>query len=668
MPLIKVNSSDPNIGRPFVFFIRFIGVIFITEFVVMLILQYLDVEESILEYFGDSILLSMISAPLLYLLVIRIFVKRIKVESEKAKTAMANELKANAYADKLALKAYAEKIVQSVPSGLLSVSSDLKVLSANPAFCRMYSLKKNPVGNPISEVSLGHKCNEMILAALGGDPIKAEKVIKHDIDGETRYFRVNVTRIVHDDKAGHDVLFAVEDITRQRVSESKVFSMAYRDSLTGLPNRRLFNNRLRQLIASMKREKLKAVLLFLDVDRFKFVNDSLGHECGDEFLKEIAKRLKGSFRPSDTVARFGGDEFVILLGSIKEDEDILGVVKRLFSAFDAPVSLQGHDLRFNVSMGVSIYPNNGETPEVLLKNADTAMYEAKRAGGNNCKFYASEMSIIGAEWVKMEHKLHRAIANEEFVLHYQPQVNLDTGELIGMEALIRWQEPEAGLISPGRFIPLAEETGLIIPIGKWLLRRACVQAKEWQDKGLNNTRVSVNISMLQFRHDGFLKLVADVLDETGLNPVNLELELTESIIMHDAGETIGRLSELKKLGLRLAIDDFGTGYSSLSYLKSMPIDILKIDQSFVRDITTDKGDEAIVKAIIRLGHNLNIETIAEGVETEQQLRLLKEHFCGNIQGYLISKPVPPAEAEKFLDRSWRLGAKIRAMKVWGSKC
>ncbi len=648
------KDTSPQSKRSFVLFIRFIGVIFIVEFIVMLILKYLDVEETALEYFGDAILLSIISAPFLYFLVIRVFIKRIAAESEKAKAASENELKARAYAEKMALKAYADNIVQSVPTGLLSISRDLKILSANPSFYRMFSMDTKSVGMHILETPLGERCKDMISSALGADALRSEKVIRFEIDGDAKYFRVNITPIVHDGKVDHDALVILEDITRRRETERKIFSMAYHDNLTGLPNRRLFNNRLRQVIATMKRERRMVALLFVDVDRFKYINDTLGHDIGDDFLKEMAARLRDAIRPGDTVARFGGDEFVILVVGIKEQEHILKIVKRIFSVLDAPVSLQGHDLCLSVSIGVSIYPDSGETPELLLKTADTAMYQAKLSGGNNCMFYESEMGLLGSEWIKMEHKLHRAIDREEFVLYYQPQVNIKTGELVGMEALMRWQDPDVGLRSPCEFIPMAEETGLIIPLGAWLLRKACAQGRAWQERGLKGCRVSVNISMRQFAQENFLQLVTDVLKETGFDPVNLELELTESILMKNAEETILRLSALKKLGIRLAIDDFGTGYSSLSYLKIMPIDVLKIDQGFVRDVTSDAGDEAIVKAIIRMGHSLGIETIAEGVETEEQLELLKRHYCGNIQGYLLSKPRPPGEIERFLEKSWSL--------------
>lgn len=662
MSIIQVKSSDSNIGRPFVFFIRFIGVIFIAEFIVMLLLKYFGVEETTLEFLGDSILLSIISAPFLYLLVIRVFIKRLTAESAKVRAASENELRATAYAEKMALKAYADNIVQSVPTGLLSISSDLRVLSANPAFCRMFALQADPVGSPVSEVPLCDKSKDMILAALSEDLCKDEKVVKLRIGDEVRYFRVNVTPMIQETKVQANALIIATDITRRRDSERKIFTMAYHDNLTGLPNRRLFNNRLRQVIATMSRERLMVAILFLDVDRFKYINDSLGHDVGDEFLKEIALRLRKTIRPSDTVARFGGDEFVILLGGIRREENILNVVKRIFTAFESPVTLKEHELRLSASMGVSIYPNCGDTPEALLKTADTAMYQAKESGGNKCQFYESEMGLLGAQWIKMEHKLNRAIAFNEFKLFYQPQINLATGNLVGMETLLRWQAPDAGIISPTVFIPMAEETGLIIPIGEWVLRNACAQAKSWQDKGYRCSKVSVNISMLQFARENFVQLVMDVLKETGLNPQNLELELTESIIMKNAEEIIEKLSALKDLGIRLAIDDFGTGYSSLSYLKLMPIDVIKIDRGFVKDINTDTGDEAIVKAIIRMGHSLDIETIAEGVETGEQLQVLKGHHCANIQGYLISRPGPPEAVEEFLYNSWNLDKKTSRLK------
>ncbi len=654
-PLLHSKSLESAAGKPFIIFIRILGIIFVTEFFVMGLLWLLDIETVILEFLADSVLLSVISSPFLYLLVIKVVTRRIEVEAEKAQVAMENELKAEAYAENMALKAYADNIVQSVHSGLLSISSDLTILSANPAFISIFSLEADPTGMPVSEVLPFPEVEQMISAALGEDSLIEEKVLQHKVGTEIMYLQVNVTRILQDEKVETGALVIVTDITDKKKSEDEIFFMAHHDILTGLPNRRLLLDRLEQTIATLNRQKVMTAILFLDLDRFKFINDTLGHDFGDEFLKEIAIRLKSCVRPGDTVARLGGDEFVILLTSVKGEDDVLKVVKRLFSVFDTTVTLQGHNLKVTTSIGVSMYPNGGETPEALLKNADTAMYNAKSAGRNNCKFYESEMSVIGAEWVKLEHKLHKAVAQNEFVLYYQPQVKITTGEIVGMEALIRWQEPETGLISPGEFIPIAEETGLIIPIGEWVLRTACIQAKAWQDQGLKNIRMSVNISMQQFRQKNFINFVADVIGETGIDPANLELELTESLLMENATETIERLSVLKDLGVRLSIDDFGTGYSSLTYLKLMPIDVLKIDQGFVRDITIDANDEAIVTAIISMGQSLNLEIIAEGVETEAQLKLLQHHHCGNIQGYLISKPGPPVEVEKFLDKSWRLG-------------
>jgi diguanylate cyclase (GGDEF)-like protein len=395
-----------------------------------------------------------------------------------------------------------------------------------------------------------------------------------------------------------------------------------------------------------------AAVLFLDLDRFKFINDTLGHTVGDELLKIVAKRLTRSIRPSDTAARLGGDEFILLLSDLASVDDVTKVIKRIHGSFDAPVNLKGHELTVTASIGVSVFPADGADAEELIKNADTAMYRAKAEGRNNAQFYTPAMNETGMEWIRLERKLRVAIEKEEFVLHYQPQIDLSTGKVIAVESLVRWQEPETGLIPPGGFIKMAEDTGLIVQIGEWVLRKSCMDCKRWHDMSLNRVHVSVNLSMRQFKREGFVATVAGVLEETGLPPEKLELELTESIIIEDADETVKKLQELKNMGVRLAIDDFGTGYSSLAYLKRMPLDVLKIDQSFVRDINVDEGDRAICAAVIRLAGSLGIKVVAEGVETTEQLGLLKELDCGYIQGYLVTKPVPYSDVQEYLDRDW----------------
>ncbi len=453
--------------------------------------------------------------------------------------------------------------------------------------------------------------------------------------------------------SGWNAIGIVRDITERKRFEETIRDMAYMDQLTGLPNRFLLTDRLNQVLARGRRFGFLVAFLFLDLDRFKVVNDTLGHAVGDELLKEVAKRLRQCTRDADTVARIGGDEFTVLVQDLKKVEDVTKVAEKIFSAFKEPFRIAGHELFVTASMGVSIYPNDGIDAETLFKNADIAMYRAKDEGRNNFQLYTPTMNIKAMERLKLENKLRRAVEKEEFELYYQPQVDLSTGRVIGMEALVRWNEPDQGVVSPGEFIPLAEDTGLIIPIGEWVLREACRQLKRWHDEGYEPVTVAVNISMRQFRQKDFVGTVASILEETGLDPGRLDLELTESMIMEDTGTTIGLLRKLKEMGIRLTIDDFGTGYSSLEYLKQMPIDMLKIAQTFVRDITVDQDDALIATAIIRIAHSLKIEVIAEGVETTEQLELLRALECDKIQGYCISRPVPAKKAVSFLGKEKR---------------
>ncbi|MCL4872701.1 EAL domain-containing protein [bacterium] len=440
------------------------------------------------------------------------------------------------------------------------------------------------------------------------------------------------------------------EVEVRKRSEDAVKHMAYHDALTGLPNRLVLIDRVSQVLARGRWHGRIAAIIYLDLDRFKVINDTLGHHAGDELLKEVALRLVKCVRSGDTVVRQGGDEFIMLLQDINRIEDITTVVQKVFSAFDSHFMLAGREFGITASLGISIYPDDGEDVETLFKNADIAMYQAKEEGGNKHKFYTAAMNEKFLQRLDFERRMRRALENDEFILYYQPEVDIDTGEVSGVEALIRWRDPELGLLMPGDFIPLAEDTGLIIPIGEWALRAACAQNREWQERGLRPVIMAVNLSMRQFRENDFMGSLMRVLEETGLDPKWLELELTESIIMDNAESVIGTLRELKSMGVRLTIDDFGTGYSSLEYLKRMPINKLKIAQSFIKGITTDPDDVAIANTVISIGHSMKMEVLAEGVETVEQLLLLRTLKCDKVQGFLMSRPVPAGQAESLLEK------------------
>ena len=445
---------------------------------------------------------------------------------------------------------------------------------------------------------------------------------------------------------------AAHELTEE-VEHTKV-RMAYlaqHDALTSLPNRMLLNDRLAQAMALAQRQGKQLALMFLDMDRFKYINDSMGHSVGDQLLISVAQRLTSAVRSSDTVCRQGGDEFVILLADVEHAADAALSAQKILTALTAPHRIGALELHITVSLGISVYPDDGESVDTLIKSADTAMYHAKENGRNNFQFFEPDMNLMVVERHAIESGLRRALERQELVLHYQPKINLDTGSITGVEALIRWQHPQRGLMLPEQFIWVAEDCGLIIPIGMWVLREACQQARAWQAAGMPPIAIAVNISAIQFRHRDFLAQLATVLADTGLAPQCLELELTESVLMHDANTTITVLNGLKGLGVRLAIDDFGTGYSSLSYLKHFQIDTLKIDQSFLRDIThagSDSADAAIVTAVVCMGKSLNQRVIAEGVETREQMAFLQARGCGEGQGYFFSRPVTAAALTTLL--------------------
>ncbi len=435
------------------------------------------------------------------------------------------------------------------------------------------------------------------------------------------------------------VIGTYEDITERKVAEDRVKFLAFYDALTELPNRALLQDRLSKALANARRQKDRVALLFLDLDRFKDTNDSLGHSLGDLLLQNVAERLKRCAREQDTVARLGGDEFLIVLTNVKEIADASVAAERFMQAMTAEFVVQGHSLSINCSVGISMFPEHGTDGEILIKNADAAMYSAKESGRNNFRFFTEDMNAQGVERLTLGNGLRLALDKKELFLVYQPQVDIVSGKIIGLEALLRWQHPTLGLVPPDKFIRIAENSGLIMPIGEWVLRTSCSQARKWQDEGIPAVSVAVNVSAVQFRQEGFCQLIRKVLDETGLAPQHLELELTESLLLSSADVTLSVLQELKAMGLTLAIDDFGTGYSSLSYLKQFPVSKLKIDRAFIRDVAVNPDDAAITAAIISMAKSLNLKVIAEGVENEAQMTFLQAHHCDEIQGYYFSKPL-----------------------------
>jgi diguanylate cyclase (GGDEF)-like protein len=431
--------------------------------------------------------------------------------------------------------------------------------------------------------------------------------------------------------------------------QSHLDYLAHHDPLTDLPNRLLLLDRLSQAVNKAARNHGQLAVLFIDLDRFKNINDSVGHFVGDQVLKMAANRLSQCIRHEDTVSRLGGDEFTILVEESHTPEDVVIVAQKVMVAIEQPFVVEGHDFYLSCSIGISMYPQNGRDAEELLRNADAAMYKAKDQGRNNFQFYTEDMTERALQHVRMEASLRRAIEQHEFVVYYQPQIDLATERIVGLEALVRWQHPELGLIPPAEFIPLAEETGLIVTLGEWVLNTACTQARAWYDAGLNPGRVAVNLSGKQLHTDEIVSVVKKALGQTGCEAAWLELEVSENFYMREAEQSIAILRQIQALGVELAIDDFGTGYSSLAYLKQLPISKLKIDRSFVKDIAHDADDEAIARAVIALGRSMKLRVIAEGVETEEQLRFLKREGCDEIQGYLYSRPLPADQATAMLE-------------------
>lgn len=441
------------------------------------------------------------------------------------------------------------------------------------------------------------------------------------------------------------------EITERQRAEEKVNHMAYYDSLTNLPNPALFRNRLTHELGRSGGGRKMSAIVYFSLDRFKNIGDTLGQTVGDEILRSFAERLAGCVRKTDTAAYFGGSEFALLANEVGGAEDCAKIAQKIKNCLLPPFDCDGRELYITASFGISLAPNDGDDCQALLKNASTALHRARQSGGDNYQFYKADMHERALKSLSLENSLRRGLEREEFVLHYQPQICAETGKLTGTEALVRWQHPELGMVSPLEFIPIAEATGLIVPLGEWVLRTACVQNAAWQRAGFTPTRVGVNLSLRQFQQSNLVETVSRILIDSKLEPQYLELELTESSLMDNAEMTIETLRRLRNLGIKISIDDFGSGYSSLSYLKNLPIDVLKIDRAFVTDIAVGSSDAAIVKTIITLAHNLRLKTIAEGVETEEQSKILSNLGCDEMQGYLFSKPLAADALESFLRRA-----------------
>lgn len=545
-----------------------------------------------------------------------------------------------------------ERALEASANAIMILSArapDYVIEYVNPAFERMTGYAREEVIGRNPDFLLGddraqHGVTEM-LAAFREKREGNTMLRNYRKDGTLYWNDLYVAPVKDEDKAVRHFVVIQYDVTAIKHSEARLQYQAHHDALTGLPNRVLLNERLGQAIADLSGTFW---LVYLDLDRFKVVNDSLGHQAGDVLLKHVAERLRAAVKPSDMVARFGGDEYVMILSAPGAGATITATVQAILDAVAQPLIIEGHEFFPTCSMGIAACPTDGKDEATLMRHADIAMYRAKELGRNNYQFYSCAMNARTLERLHLEAELRHALERDEFVLHYQPQVDLHSGQIVGMEALIRWNHPELGMVPPDHFIGLAEETGLIIPIGAWVLRTACAQNGRWQRSGFAGLRVAVNLSARQFGAKDLINSIIAVLEETGLAADSLDIELTESALMADVDGAVASMRALKAIGIHLSLDDFGTGYSSLSYLKRFPIDVLKIDQSFVRDIMSDPDDAAIVASIISLAHNLKLRVIAEGVETAAQSAYLRRHGCDDMQGYYFSKPVPAAAFEQML--------------------
>ncbi|HEY6064856.1 MAG TPA: EAL domain-containing protein, partial [Thermoanaerobaculia bacterium] len=538
-------------------------------------------------------------------------------------------------------------------AGVFRATADGWLLECNESFARIfgYSSPAHALRQPALDFYLRPADRNAFLARLRetGSLSNFELAARRR-DGAHIWVLENATLVEGPDGVGPLIEGTVIDITERKRAEEQVKHLAFHDPLTGLPNRLLFNDRLTMALAQAHRGRQKLATLFLDLDRFKVINDSLGHGVGDELLRRVADRLRVCTREEDTVARLGGDEFIVLVPRIADDEDAEIVARKILTAIRLPFAIEDRDYFLTTSMGVSLYPTDGIDTETLIQNADTAMYRAKEQGRDNYQLYSPAMDTRANERLSLENRLRQALQRDELVLFYQPIVDLSTWRVRGAEALLRWRHPERGLLPPSEFITLAEISGLITPIGRWVLETACAQVREWQAMGHPRLTVSVNLSARQFLQSDLVTEVAAALAAAEIEAGCLDLEITESSAMENAERAINTLWELKRLGVKISLDDFGTGYSSLNYLKRFPIDRVKLDRSFVRDVVKNSEDAAIVRAIIAMAHTLKMTVVAEGVEKQDQLAFLSEHRCDEMQGFLFSPPVPSAQFLALLSR------------------
>jgi diguanylate cyclase (GGDEF)-like protein/PAS domain S-box-containing protein len=544
----------------------------------------------------------------------------------------------------------AAKVMEHITDGVIVTDANGIIVAVNPAFSQVTSYSELDAIGQNQSILRAESEDVMLYRKLWSELLATGfwrgEIWNRRKDGTLYLEWLTISAVRDENGICTHYVGVFRDITTAKESEQKLDHLAHHDSLTGLPNRMLFNDRLAHAMQRCAREHQQLALLFIDLDRFKNVNDTLGHHVGDELLKQVSHALTANMREGDTLARLGGDEFILLLENIEGQYGTTVVAEKLMSVFEHPFLIADHELFVTCSVGISLFPSDGDDLNMLIRNADVAMYQSKAHGRNLYRFYATEMNSEGVERLRLESMLRRSLEKNEMFLCYQPQINILTGEMVGVEALVRWQHPELGLVSPVRFIPLAEDTGYINQLGKWVLIEACRQMMRWQEAGLAIPKMAVNLSVKQFERGSIVNIVSEILQETGLEARRLQLEVTESLIMN-TGDALKFINELSAIGVGLAIDDFGTGYSSLAYLKQLPVQTLKIDRSFIKDIATDPSEEAIATAIIQLGKSLNMSVIAEGVETEKQAAFLLRQGCNLAQGYFYSLPVTP---EQILDR------------------